>query len=128
MLMDTESDLVKSFGAVMDGVHRGESREESLGGADVAGGTVPTDMLFASLERQAIGSPTCGVFRDTDQATGKKPLVGDAGGKIGGVGSTEANGDAKPLGATDGDIGAQFARRGQEKQGKWVGDHDGEGA
>ena len=109
VLMDTQSDLVKAFGAVMDGVHRGESGKEGLGGADVTGGTVPTDMLLASLEGQAIGGTTCGIFRDTDQATGKKALVGDAGGKVGGVGSPKTDGDAESLGAANGDIGAQFA-------------------
>ena len=109
MLMDAESDLVKTFGAVMDGVHRGESGKEGLGCADVAGGTVPADMLLASLEGQAIGGTTCGIFRDTDQATGKKALVGDAGGKVGGVGSSKPDGDAESLCATDGDISTQFA-------------------
>jgi len=82
-------------------VWRGE-----LGRADVAGGSIPADMLFTSLEGQAIGGAACGIFGDTDQATGKKSLVGDAGGKVGGVGSAKTDGDAKPLGATDGDIGA----------------------
>ena len=110
MLMDTESDLVKAFGAVMDCVHRGESGKEGLGCADVAGGTVPADMLLASLEGQAIGGTTCRILRDTDQAARKKALVGDAGGKVGGVGSPKTDGDAESLGAANGDIGAQFAR------------------
>ena len=75
VLMDPESDLVKAFRAVMDGIHRGEGGEEGLGGADVARGTVAADMLLPGLEGEAVGGTTGAVFGDSDQAAREEALV-----------------------------------------------------
>ncbi len=55
-------------------------------------------------------------------------MIGKAGGKIGGVGSTKPDRDSKSLGGANGDIGAQFARGGKEKKGERISHEDGEGA
>jgi hypothetical protein len=121
VLVSTERDLVKAFGAVMDGVHRGEGGKQGLGGADVAGSTVATNVLFASLEGKAVGGSASRVFGHTDQPTRKKTLVGEPSCKVGGVGSTEANRNTETLGATYGDVGSELARRGKEKESQWIG-------
>ena len=69
-----------------------------------------------------------GIFGNADEATGEEALVGRAGSDVGGVGSAKTDGDAESLGATDGDVGAEFAGRGEEKKGEGIGDEDGEGS
>jgi len=123
-----EGDFLESLGSVEKGVHGGEDGEENLGGADVAGGAVAADVLFAGLEGEAIGGAAGGVLGDADESAGEEALVGELGGEVGGVGAAEADGDAKALGVSDSDIGAEFARRGEKEKGERIGDNDGEGA
>ena len=65
-------------GAVVDGVHRGDDREQHLRGADVGGRLVPADVLLAGLERQPVGRTPLRVDRDADEATREVPF--EAGG------------------------------------------------
>ena len=128
MGVDAEGDLTEAFRAVVDGIHRGKAGEEGLGSADVAGGAIAADMLFAGLEGEAVGDAASGIFGNADEATREEALVGRAGSDVGGVGSAKTDGDAESLGATDGDVGAEFAGRGEEKKGEGIGDEDGEGS
>jgi len=126
--VNAEGDFPESLGSVEQGVHGSKDGEENLGGTDVAGGAVAADVLFAGLEGKAVGGAAGGVFGDADEAAGEEALVGELGGEVGGVGAAEADGDAEALGVADGDIGAEFARRGEKEKGEGIGDDDGEGA
>ena len=66
VLMRSECDLVKSFWPVVDGVHRGKGGKEGLGGANVAGGAVAANVLFAGLQGEAVGGAPGGVFGHAD--------------------------------------------------------------
>ena len=70
VLVDTERDLVKAFGAVMNRVHRGEGGQEGLCGADIAGGSVSPNVLFACLKGEAVGSAALRIFGYADKTTG----------------------------------------------------------
>ena len=47
-------DVLESFRAVIDGIHRGHHGEQHLGGADVGSGLVAADVLLAGLQGEAI--------------------------------------------------------------------------
>ena len=97
MAMHAPGDFAQAFGAVVDGIHRCHHGEQNLGGADVAGRLVATDVLLAGLERQAEGGIAGGVFRDSDEAAGEAAFVFVARGEEGSVGTAEARGDTKAL-------------------------------
>ena len=48
-------DAGQPVGTVIAGVHRGDHGEQHLRGADVAGGLVAADVLFAGLQGQPVG-------------------------------------------------------------------------
>ena len=48
-------DRAQPVGAVVDGVHAGDHREQHLRGADVAGRLLAADVLLAGLQREAVG-------------------------------------------------------------------------
>src|ERR1043165_2311985 len=53
--MHALGDIAKTFRAMIDGIHRGDIREQCLRRADIARGLVSADMLLARLQRHAIG-------------------------------------------------------------------------
>jgi hypothetical protein len=121
-------DAAQALGAVPDGVGGGDDGREHLGGADVAGGLLTADVLFAGLECQAQGGGARGVAGDADEPAGQLALEGVADGHVSGVGAAEAHGHAQALGGADGDVGAEFAGGGQEGEGEEVGGDGDEGA
>ena len=48
-------DLGKPFGSVIDGIHRGDHREQHLCGADIRRRLLAPDVLFAGLQGEPIG-------------------------------------------------------------------------
>ena len=52
--MHPAGDRRQAGGAVVAGIHRGHDGQQDLGGADVAGGLVAADVLFAGLQRQPV--------------------------------------------------------------------------
>ena len=66
--VDTDGDLAESVRAVIDGVHPGDDREEHLGGADVAGCLLPSDVLLAGLQGEPERGLALIVNGDTDEA------------------------------------------------------------
>ena len=119
---------LQAFGAVVDGVHAGHDGEQDLRGADVGGGLLAADVLLAGLEGEAVGLGSAGVDGDADEAAGQVALEFVAGGEEGGVGAAVAHGDAEALGGADGEVGAEFAGRGEQGEGEGVGGHDGDGS
>ena len=108
-------------GPMIDGVHAGHDGQQHLRGAHVAGGLVPPDVLLAGLERHAQRRAAVAILRHADDAAGENALVRVTGGEEGGVGSAVPHRHAEALAVADRDIGAPFARRGQEGQAEQVG-------
>ena len=99
--------------AVVDGVKAGHDRQQHLGGADVAGGLVTTDVLLAGLQGQAQGRVAFGIAGLAHQASGDVALVVLAGGEESSMGAPEAHRHTEALQTANGDVGAQGAHRRQ---------------
>ena len=121
--VDPRGDGGQAVGAVVHRVERGDDGQEHLGGADVAGGLLPADVLLAGLEGQAEGGGAVGVDRHPDQAAGQGALEALAHGHEAGVGAAEAHGHAEALGRADHHVGADLAGRAQQAQRQQVGGH-----
>lgn len=102
-------------------VHRGHDGQQHLRGADVRRRLFAADMLFAGLQRKAIGAVAACIDRDADETAGHRALVRVLDGHVGSVRTTVADRNAKALGAADGDIGTHFAGRLQEGKRQRVG-------
>ena len=107
--VDPARNGAQTIGPVVDGIHARHDGEQNLGGADITRRLVAPDVLLPGLDGQAIGRSSRPVPGDTDDAPGKFARVFFAGGQVGGVGSTEAQGNAETLAGPDGDVGAEGA-------------------
>ncbi|KAB5587884.1 metal-dependent RNase [Ceratobasidium theobromae] len=114
-------DAGESLGTVVNGVEGGDDGEERLRGADVGGGLLAADVLLAGLEGEAVGLVALGVVGDADDSPGDLPLELFRHRHEAGVGAAEEQGDAEALGGADGDVGADGARFGEEREGERVG-------
>ena len=81
-------------------------------------------MLFAHLQGHAQGRPSGFVHRQADDAPGQLALVLLPGSEIRCRRAAEAHRDAETLGRSHGYVGAPFARRGKQRQGKDIGRYD----
>ena len=104
---------LEAAGAVVDSIHGGDDGQQHLRGADVAGGALAADVLFAGLQGQAQGGVALGVDGDADDPAGELAFEGFAGGHVGGVRPAIAHGHAKALAAAHGDIGSEPGRGAQ---------------
>ncbi len=68
--MQSGSDRLKAVRPVPDRIACRHVGQQRLGGADVGGGLVATDVLLARLQRQPIGRPAVRIGRLPDQAAG----------------------------------------------------------
>ena len=91
-------------------------RQQDLCGADIAGGLVPADVLFPSLQRQAIRRGAITVDGHPHQPTGKLAGVLGVYGKVAGMWSAESHWHTETLRAAEGDVGTDFAGRGDQRQ------------
>ena len=107
--------------AVPHGVHAGHHGQQHLRRADVGGGLLAADVLFAGLQRQAQRRVALRVLGHADQAAGHVALEGVLAGHEAGVRAAKTERHAKALRRTDGDVRAPFARGGQESQRQQVG-------
>ena len=121
-------DRPQPVGPVVHGVHRGHDGQQHLGGADVGRGLLAADVLLSGLQCQPVGGAAGGVDRDPDEPPGQGPAELVAGGEEPGVRSAEAHRHAEALGRPDRGVGAQLARRDQQRAGQQVGGHDGQPA
>jgi hypothetical protein len=76
-----------------------------LGGADIAGGSVSPNVLFACLKGEAISGAALGIFGYADKTSGKEPLVGESSCKVGCMWAPETDRNTEALGATYGNVG-----------------------
>jgi hypothetical protein len=76
-----------------------------LGGADIAGGAVSPNVLFACLKGEAIGGAALGIFGYPDKTTGKEPLVGESSCKVSCMRAPETDRNTEALGAAYGNVG-----------------------
>ena len=110
---------------MIDRIHRRDDGEKDLRRADVARRFVAPDVLLAGLQSESIGRTAFGIVRNADEPAGHVAFVLIARREISGVRSAEAERHAKTLRAADGDIGAEFARRFQQRERKNIrGDND----
>ena len=119
--LDAGGDGLQALLAVIDGEHAGHVGEQHLRGADVGVGLFAADVLFARLQRHAVGGLAAGVLGNADDAAGHGAHIGFAGGEEGGVRAAEAHRDAEALAGAEGDVGAHGARRLEQHQGHQVG-------
>ena len=114
---------VQSVRPVVGAVHGGDVGQQSLGGADVAGGLVAADVLFAGLQRQPVAPVHRRRSRDTPTSRpGSMSLQPASDRHEAGVRSTEEQGDTEALGRSHGDVGALLAGRGEQGEppaGRW---------
>ena len=90
-------DLAKSSWPVIHGVHRREDRKKYLGRADIRRRLVATNVLFASLQSQAVGGSTISIPRNTDESTGHLSFKSRGHGEERRMGSTEAERNTEAL-------------------------------
>jgi hypothetical protein len=76
-----------------------------LSGADITGGAVSPNVLFACLKGEAVSGAALSVFGYADKTTRKEPLVGESSCKVSGMRTPETDGNAEALGTTYGNVG-----------------------
>ncbi|CAH0038163.1 unnamed protein product [Clonostachys rhizophaga] len=108
---------LETFGAVVDGVEGAHVGQQSLGGADVAGGLLTANVLLASLQSKAKGWVAQSILGNTDNTSGNLALVLLGAGEESSVG---ASGNTKSLGAAEGNIGAELAGRLELSEGQEI--------
>ncbi|MNI13269.1 hypothetical protein D3C73_664850 [compost metagenome] len=128
LLVDLLGNRLQALRAVEDAVHRGHDGEQNLRGADVRRRLFAADMLFAGLQRQAIGAVAAGIDRNADKTAGHGALVGILDGHVSGVRAAVADRNAEALRGTDGDVSAHLTRGLQQRQRQKVGSYGGKSA
>ena len=109
--MHAFGDGLQALWAVEHRIHRGDDRRQNLRRADIGGGALATDMLFARLQREAIGAIAARVDGNAYQSARQRALIGVLDRDITGVRTSIAHGHSKTLHGAHGDIGAHFSRR-----------------
>ena len=97
LLRNVCRNLTQSSRSVIDGIHRREDSEEHLCRANVRGRLVATNVLFASLQSQAVGGSTVRITRDANQATRHLPFESSGHGEERRVGSAETERNTEAL-------------------------------
>ena len=121
---DALRDFLQAGRAVVNGIHRGDDGEQDLGGTDVRRGFVTADMLLACAEGETHGRVAMNILGDADEATGHLALKLVLGGEEARVRAAESHRYTETLSGTDGDIGAEFTRRTQERKCEQIGRND----
>ena len=113
---------------MIDGVHGADVGQESLGGADVAGGLVPPDVLLPGLERQPETVVTLHILRHSDHAARHVSHVLSPGGEEPGVRPPVAQRNSEPLTGAQSDVHSKLSRGLHDGQSHQVRGADGEGS
>ena len=114
-------DLTQTSRAVPDGVEARHHGQQSLGGTDVRGRLVATNMLLAGLQRQTVCRGTLGVLGHTHEAARHLSLQGIDAGHKAGVRTAEEQRHTETLSRAHRDVRAQGARGGHQDLGQQVG-------
>mmetsp|Transcript_1234 Transcript_1234/g.2447 ORF Transcript_1234/g.2447 Transcript_1234/m.2447 type:complete len:355 (+) Transcript_1234:1912-2976(+) len=120
-------DRAQTLGAVENGVKACHDSQQGLGGANVGGRLLASDMLLAGLQGQAVGLLAVAVDADPDDAPRQRALERIAAGHEGGMRPAVAKRHAKALRRADGDVRAHGARLFQQRQRQQIGGHDSDG-
>jgi len=123
---NSAGDSGEAIGAVIDREHSRHDGEKNLGGANVARGLVPPDVLLAGLQGQAVGGVTIGVFGDADEAAGHLALEPFANREIACMRSTKAQRNSEALRCPHSNIGAHFTRWDNQRHRQQVCRHNGQ--
>ena len=110
-------------GAVVDGVHRRDVGQKRLRRADVGRRFLAADVLFARLQRHAVRLLAAGVDGEPDDAAGRLADIGLARGKECRVRTAAAEGHTEALRVPDDGIGAELARRRDQREGEKIRGH-----
>ena len=121
----TPCDGGQPVGSVVGGVHGGGHGQQDLGRADVTGRLLAADVLFAGLQREAVGGPAVGVHRHPDQPAGQLALERVTDRDVTRVRPAEEQRHAEPLAGAHRDIRAHLAGRREQGQREQVGGHRG---
>jgi hypothetical protein len=116
-------DLNEALRPVIDRVHRRHHREQDLRGADVRRRLLAADVLLARLQREAKRDLALRVARHADDAAGNLPAQVVLARQERRVRTTKAHRHAEPLRGADRDVGAELARRGEQREREQIGRH-----
>ncbi|TFB01085.1 hypothetical protein CCMA1212_006819 [Trichoderma ghanense] len=108
--------LPQLLGAVVDGVHGRHVGQESLRGADVAGGLFASDVLLSGLQSQTEGLVSSAILGHANQAARQTSLAALLNSHEGGMRPSVAQGNTESLGVSKGNVGTPLAGRRQESQ------------
>ena len=122
--MDCGGDRLQALGPVIHRVEARDDRRQYLGGADVARRVLAADVLLARLQRQAVGARAVGVERSAHQASRQGALERVRHRDVSRVRPAAAHRHAEALGRADRDLGAELARRFEQRQRQEVGGDD----
>ena len=123
MTMNAPRDPMQTARPVPHRVHAGDDGQQHLRGAHIARRLLPPDVLLARLQSHAQRRLPVRVSRDTNDATGQKPLELITRCEKCRVWSTEAHRHAEALRAADAHVRAPLARRCKQHQAHDVGGH-----
>ncbi len=116
-------DLAQPPRPVVNGIHRGDHRQEHLGGADVGGRLLPTDVLLTGLQGQPVGRPAGAVHRDSHQSARKPALEGITARQVGRMRTAESQRHPESLGRSDAQVRPEGGRFFQHGEGQGVRRH-----
>ena len=114
-------DLAQASRAVPDGVEARHDGQQGLGGTDVRGRLVATNVLLAGLQCQAVRRGALGVLGHAHEAARHLALQGIDAGHEAGVRAAEEQRHTETLGRAHRDVGTQRARGGHQNLGQQVG-------
>ena len=114
--MDAAGDAAQPLGAVVHGVHGSNDRQQDLGGADVGGRLLATDVLLPRLQGKPVGRAVLGVDREPDQTSGQVALQAALDGHVRRMRPPVPERDAESLGGADDDVSAPLPRRLEQRQ------------
>ena len=113
---------------MIDGVAGGDVGQQGLGRADIAGGLLAADVLFARLQGEAQSGMAGRISGDADQSARNQPFTGFSRGKKCGVRAAVPHGHAESLRAAHRHVRAKFSRRPQPRQRQQIRRHHQQGA
>ena len=126
--MHALGDVLQPLRPVVDGVHRGHIGQKCLGSTNIGGRALAADVLFAGLQRQAVGRAAICILGDADDAARHLALEFIRYRHVGSVGAAEEEGYTKALRRAQNDIGTQVSGAFKKQQGQRVSDHGGQRA
>ncbi len=103
-------DRREPLGAVVDGVHGRDHREQHLRSADVRRGLLAADVLLARLQREPERRIAVRIDGHADEPSRHRALEFVARREVAGVRPAVAHRHAEALGRADDDVGTPFAR------------------